>query len=329
MMWREYRLFRRTLFVSGPPRSGTKTAAQSLNLHPRIWTAIDDHVFESWALYYYRTREGLVERLRRQGIGQREARKILANHLVRRRKLVGIAPSPKAAAYPRAELPARPDSATVPLDSRLLRYQVPLNRLGRGHYLCLKSPEISFVLPQMAKIFPRAKFVLVYRPLLETAESMHRRGHAVRDFPVYHRRWREETDEKGEPVMPPGVPAKWSGLWGSVSDFGRCLIYAASYLEAMTAGLREIPPGRRFVYNHADLRADPELVFSRLARFLDIERAGFDAAVHEIRTNPPLIQPNLREEFDALAARLDIPRLTKQVELFDILKHTEGREESP
>jgi hypothetical protein len=328
-MWRTHRLFRHVVFVGGPPRSGTRTVARSLNAHRQIWTAIDDHVYECWALYYYRTREGLVERLRRERIGKKEARKILARHLIRGRQFVGIAPSAKSAAYPRAGYPVRPDSAPVPLDSKLVRYQVPLNRLGRGHRLCLKSPEISFVLPQMAKAFPGAKFILVYRPLLEIAESMFRKGNTVKDFPVYQSRWRREMNDKGKFIPPPGIQGKWSGLWGSASDFGRCLIYAASYWEAMIAGLQEIPSGRRFVYNHADFRAEPGAVFQGLARFLKVDPAGFHLAIPAIRANPPIIPPNLRQEFDALGSQVDIDRLSGRIEFFDHFKQNEGRKEKP
>ena len=39
------------ILISGPPRSGTTFAIQSLNYHPDFIAAIDDHVYECWGLY--------------------------------------------------------------------------------------------------------------------------------------------------------------------------------------------------------------------------------------------------------------------------------------
>ena len=77
-------ILNRLIFIGGSPRSGTTFAAQSLNHHPNIMTAIDDHVFECWRLFYYRTRVGLIQQIRdsRQSLSRQDIQTILYNYLI-------------------------------------------------------------------------------------------------------------------------------------------------------------------------------------------------------------------------------------------------------
>ena len=180
----EYEILDRTIFAGGPPRSGTSFAAQSLNHHPLIAAAIDDHVFECWGLYHYRSRTGLVQRFRSGPVDAGEARMILKNHLFSDSRLLGAALSEKTKGFaPLSEKNVffREGVRSV-LDENLERRIIPVAEFHSDWNLCLKSPEISFVLPELSVCFPKARFVLVYRPIFEIADSMYRLENRVKKF---------------------------------------------------------------------------------------------------------------------------------------------------
>ena len=286
-------ILKRLILIGGPPRSGTTFAARSLNFHPQIMTAIDDLVYESWCLYYYRTRTGLVQMLRNGACGAVEIQQVLKEHLVRDGSVAGVAPSEKTSGYPRSPLPLRPDAAATRADLKLIRHDVPLSAFRDDWQLCLKSPEISYILPQLAAALPGSHFVIVYRPLVEIAESMYRKGHTVKSFPVFHRRWAGEMGADGRLVPPPGVPQEWAGMWHAVSDFQRCIINAASYFRGLVNGLSAIERERFLVYNHARMRSNPVAVFQQLAVFLRVEPTGFQGAMAALRDDTPAIPRGL------------------------------------
>lgn len=288
--------FERLLFVGGPPRSGTTFLAQSLNLHPRVVTLIDDHVFECWGLYYYRLRCGLVDVLRKREVLPQEAQQMLWSHLVEKDCFKGLAKPSKLMGC----LPSPPWSDNGPpatMDSELQRFQVPVDRILANFLICLKSPEISHVLPQLAGLFPKARFILVYRPLSEIAESMYRKGNTVKRFPVFYRRWLQDVDENGKFIPPPGIPREWYHFWPEVSDFQRCVINAAAYLRALIFGVKRLSRQSFFLYEHTFLQYHPEKVFGQMAKFIDIEKAGFIEAVKRIQTTGSSLAPDLRNEF--------------------------------
>ncbi len=308
-------ILNRLILIGGPPRSGTTFAAGSLNSHPRIVTAIDDHVYECWALYYYRTRVGLVQDIRAQspGINRESVKRRLREHLVSGDGFTGIAPSVKTGGCPSAPLPVRPGVEAGRADYNLNRCSFPLGRFGEEWRLCLKSPEISYVLPQLAALLPGAKFVLVYRPIVEIAESMYRKGLTVKKVSVFHKRWEGERDETGELVPPPGVPGEWSHLWPGVSDFQRCVINAAAYLRALVEGVKQLPAGRVFVYNHAHMRECPAEVFGGLASFLGVEESGFRSAVETLKVKAPEISLELIDSLKEMEDVLSLNELIKEV----------------
>ena len=309
-------ILERIIFIGGPPRSGTTLAAKSLNLHPGFVAAIDDHVYECWGLYFYRDRVGLVHDLRTRQVSPAEAQKALKNHLFADGRLVGAALSDKTAGYPRvaATTSRFPGSVRSALDDDLARCKIPLEEFSSAWRLCLKSPEISFVLPQMANHFPAAKFVLVYRPLIEIAESMFRIGNMVKRFPVFHKRWIEERGDNGEWLPPPGVPAEWNRLWQSVSGFQRCVIYAASYLRALLQGISQVALDKYFVYNHASLRNSSGQIFQQLAQFLAVEASGFHIAEAQLKIELPLIPAQLEIEYAEIEREMALKQLMRQME---------------
>jgi hypothetical protein len=308
-------ILRNIIFVGGPPRSGTTFAVKSLNLHPGFVAAIDDHVYECWGLYRYRDRVGLVHDLRTRQVSPAEAQSALKNHLIEDGRLVGAAPSGKTSAYPPALKadPPSPGPLRSLLDQDLLRQDIPLEKFSGAWRLCLKSPEISFVLPQLADHFPDAKFVLVYRPLIEIAESMFRIGNLVSRFPVFHKRWMLEKESSGEWIPPPGVPAEWHGLWQSVSGFQRCVVYGASYLRGLLQGIGEVAPDRYFVYNHASLRNSPGRIFQQLAEFLLVEASGFQMAEAQLHRESPLIPEREKREYAEMEREMALNQLMQQM----------------
>ncbi|MGE5343718.1 MAG: sulfotransferase [Candidatus Omnitrophota bacterium] len=313
-------ILERMVFVGGPPRSGTTFAARGLNLHPGIMTAIDDHVYESWALYYYRDRVGLVNDLRtntHSPLDTEEVRNALKNRLFDEdRYLIGAAPSSKtqgSSEISKIEL-LYTGSIQSERDTRLTRQAFPLADFSEEWKLCLKSPEVSFVMPQLATHFPGSMFVMVYRPLIESAESMYRIGNKVKQFPVFHERWKRETYDDGTPILPPGVPGSWYKLWEQATDFQRCVMYAASYLRGILDGVDALSPDRYFIYNHAELRNRPEEIFQGMADFLDVDASGFNASIRDLETGHPGIASHLMAEFEAIEQALDLDVLFKKIE---------------
>jgi hypothetical protein len=301
------------IFVGGPPRSGTTFAAKSLNLHPVLVTAIDDHVYECWGLYYYRERSGLVQELRSRDLTPEEAQQILKNHLIDNDQLVGVASSDKVKSFNQVAKRSSGEVRSI-LDNDLERHSIPLAQFPGKWRLCLKSPEISFVLPQLARHFPCAKFVLVYRSIIEIAESMYRIGNVVKRFPVYHKRWIQEKKGNGELLLPPGIPGDWNGLWQNTSDFQRCIIYAASYMHALMSGISKLSSERYFVYNHEHLRNSPRQIFQQLAEFLAVDVCGFQMAETQIKMESPSILAKLQEEYSAIEIALSLKKLTHKIE---------------
>jgi hypothetical protein len=316
-------ILKRVIFIGGPPRSGTTFAAKSLNLHPGFVAAIDDHVYECWGLYFNRNRVGLVQELRSRLVSSAEVQRTLTNHLFADGQLVGAAWSKKTAGYPLVVNPIPISQGTVRslLDQDLARVKIPLEQFSSAWRLCLKSPEITFVLPQLASHFPEAKFVLVYRPIIEIAESMFRVANKVKRFPVFHKRWLKETGDGGEWIPPPGVPAEWNALWQTASGFQRCVIYAASYLQALRTGIQALVPGRCFVYNHAVLRNSPGWIFPQLARFLSVEASGFRVAKNLVQAHLPPLQPELFEEYAEVERELALKPLQQQIESLAVTKN--------
>jgi hypothetical protein len=304
------------IFVGGPPRSGTTFAAKSLNFHPAFVAAIDDHVYECWGLYYNRDRVGLVQELRSRQLRPEEAQEILKNHLFADGRLVGAATSDKIKSFPQVSTSASLGFGAVRsiLDNDLKRHLIPLEQFSSKWRLCLKSPEISFVLPQLACHFPGTKFVLVYRPIVEIAESMYRIGNRVKRFPVFHKRWIDETNETGEMIPPPGVPTEWNKLWQTASDFQHCVIYAASYMRGLLEGISALAPGRYFVYNHAHLRKSPRTIFQQLAQFFGLDLSGFHASIKQVQINVPVVQPQQMREYSEIEAELNLNPLLKTIE---------------
>ncbi len=322
---KETGILERIIFVAGPPRSGTTFAAKSLNLHPSVMAAIDDHVYECWGLYHYRDRTGLVQELRTRTLSTDEVKDRLTRHLVDGDNLVGAAPSPKTSGYPEISAADTRSPGTIRSlkDSNLVRHSFPLDRFSEKWYLCLKSPEISFVLPQLAEHFPTAKFVLVYRPAIEIAESMYRIGNLVKRFPVYHERWKQEKKETGELLPPPGVPTEWYALWQNTADFQRCVIYTAGYIRAIVEGTSMLSPHRFLVYNHAHLRNQPGETWQKLAQFLDIEVSGFQSAQPHLKAQPPVIPPHLEKELQEIEEKLDLNRLMQKLEIYSSTDYTD------
>ncbi len=302
-------IFSKTFFIGGPPRSGTTFIASFLNKHSSVFTAIDDHVCECWDLYYYRTRVGLLREIREGRVDSQRFHQILTNRLLEGDALKGIAPSPKVAQMAFEPPPQRPGEPTIDADLKLQRHRVPLESLPQGFKLCLKSPEISFFLQDLEEIFPEVGFILVYRPLVEIAESMYRKGHTVKKVAVFHREWREETTLDGKSIPPPGVAAQWNHLWGEATDFQRCVIYAASHLKALLTGITAIKAKKTFVYNHADLRRQPRDILRGMALFMNIDPAGFQDPAGILNTEEPHIPLELKREMVDLEKELDLCRL--------------------
>jgi|GEM_PF-2369496 len=303
------------ILTGGPPRSGTTILAKTLNAHPRIVTMIDDLVYECWALYYYRNRTGLIDDIRQGRTDPEQAGLTLWRHLVRRKRLYGVAPSEKTAGLALAKPPERPDGELPNHQDLILeRYVMPLAELDRLQYICLKSPELSFHLPEMAQLFPAARLVISYRPVIEIAESMFRKGLTVTDVRVFWARWQEETDDRGVLRAPPGVLPRWQALWPDVSDFDRCAIYAASYLWAIATGLAQLPRERYLLYDHSLFRRRPQQVLPLLADFLDINEEGFASTYTRISKARPDVPRDMLGRLDALREVLALDDLDRRLQ---------------
>ncbi len=286
------------ILAGGPPRSGTTLLARLLSAHPRLALASDNQACESWGLYRYADYSGLVDELRHGRLHEDAAGPWLLGRIARAGWVNNITPSPFHGAQASAV-------ADAPING-VARLRLPVEDFGTGLRLCLKSPEISFVLPRLAACFPRAQFVLVHRRVIETAESMYRKGN---EWPnAYHRRWNRERDASGGRIVPADTPADLAAHWNAVSDFQRCVLRATAYLRAMAEGAAALPSDRVFVYRHARLREDPARVLAEMAAFLGVDAGGFGPAenlVRDERAEPSAAQ---QREFEALVPVLDLER---------------------
>lgn len=282
--------FQQLILVAGPPRSGTAVTARSLNEHPRILTVSDDHVSECWGLYQYRTRTGLIQRLRDGEIpaGSPRAQQELYSYLVNDGFLRGVEPSGKTAGWP----VSTPEEAGAghPVrsvrDRNLIRHMTPVAELDPERWLCLKSPEISLVIPQLAQAFPSARFIVICRSLEEIACSMYCLGESVNRFPVFHRRWAEEKNNAGQWQPPPAVPPGWISLWQRADGFERCVLNAGAYLKSLAEGLHAIPRNRFRLFSHQALKINPVKVFQQWGSLLNLDPDGFGPALGQIQNSP-------------------------------------------
>lgn len=306
-------LLEKAVFIGGVPRSGTTFLARSLNSHPDFVVSADDRVLESWGLYYYRTRVGIVDGLRRGAMSGHEALAALERHHFRDRWLLRAVPSAKTEVFQSSAPPPRPDGEILEGDGELDRRDVPLQAFSAGWRLVLKSPEITYVLRDLAALLPEARFILVYRPLAEVAESMYRMGERVKKVRIFHRRWRDETDAAGRLIAPPGVPEEWAELWGQATDFQRCVINGASYQRRLAEGLLLLPSSRIFTYNHSLLRKEPAAMFHLLAEFCGADPKGFAEAASRIRAGSASFDQSLKESFESCAETLGTARFEKML----------------
>jgi hypothetical protein len=311
---------------------------------------------ESWALYFYLWEVGLVQELRERALTSPAAQRYVLDRLVRDNALWGVAPSPKVTHYPKVGPSVRPDpppdlpwykhppteSQPMPHPVRHMmrrvraflqpaappkktpaepkppsRYCVPLDHMHDERWrLCLKSPEISFVLPMLADVFPAAQFVLVHRPVAEIAESMYRKAFEW-GWRSYHKRWQHAVDANGRAIPPQGVPDLWQPLWQTATAFQRCVIYATSYTRAIALDVPQLGPERAFVYDHARLRTDPDDVLRPLAAFLAVNPDGFTVAQAMIRDQVPRLSGDLQAEYDAIQDAIDIARWETAIRALD------------
>jgi len=299
------------ILASGPPRSGTTLLAKILNNHDHIATATDNSVYESWGVYYYRFRTGLCARLRLEQMDSAQIQDHLMRYFYEDGFILGIAPSRSVQDCPPARW--RPDpvlqesSLSLQMHGRppkdtLGRRDVPYGRFQSDLRLCLKSPEIVFFLEVLAQALPKVQFVMVFRPIVEIAESMYRKGFEWK-LASYHKRWAKEKDQLGRLVAPPGVPIEWQDLWRTVSDFQRCVIYATSFLRALVLGIEQIPSERYFLYYHPRLCTSPRQVLMAMAEFLQVDSQGL-VSYSSISTKKTNIGDELIHQYDELSTLL-------------------------
>ena len=295
----------RMVFVGGPPRGGTTLAIRLLERHPDILGIIHDHVHEFWPLYYYGDRSGVVADLR-HGVASEAVRKTLYSGLIREGWLTGIADAPHTVFMPISPPPERPDGNSLPVDTERKLHALRVDQIPDRARLCIKSPEISHVLPQLSSAFSGARFVIVFRPLQEIAESMFRRGNRVKRVEIFHRRWRRDEAIHPENAIPPGVPLEWESLWRDSDDFSRCVIYGASFLDALIKGVGALAPEICFVYDHAKMRRGPDRIMAALAHFLDIDPIGLVGVDEWVRRDSPPISSDLLRIYQGVSKSLGL-----------------------
>lgn len=310
-------VFDHLVLAGGPPRSGTTLLARMLSVHPQLALRGDNPTFESWSLYRYADYSGLVDELRNARVNTRTAARWLFQDIVQDGRIGNIAPSPFLSSNTLAV-------GASPLHG-MPRFQLPLAAFGPDFRLCLKSPEISFILPELGSAFPQARFVLVYRPVIETAESMYRKGHQWAN--AYHRRWNTERDAAGSRIPPVDTPDDLAVHWNEATDFQRCAIRATAFLRAMVEGARLLPEDRVHVYYHPDLRREPTRALTALAGFLGVSAAGFSIAERLVKPDEPNLPENLLREFEDIATILRLEptlRTARQLSARDATTTIEG-----
>lgn len=323
--WNPSTIFDNLILVGGPPRSGTTLLAKILNHHTHIATAIDNTVYESWGLYYYRYRTGLCNNLRHEQLTAKQIQKVLMDHISKDSYIIGVASSESVLKHPYTKrqkqlrhnplfllkMLTSPKAILKQLHNKSLeneldrRRNVPYKSFQNDLRLSLKSPEIVFFLDVFEQVFPKAQFVLVFRPIIEVAESMYRKGFEWK-LASYHRRWNNERDKDGNLVPPPEIPVMWHNLWGKASDFQRCVIYAVSFLRSLVLNLEKINNSRYFLYYHPDIVSSPKQVLSAMANFLGEDFHGFESSLNSIISQKQDIKKDLIIQYDEISDNLRI-----------------------
>lgn len=225
---------------------------------------IDNHVHECRCVYNYAERTGFVARLRAHGAVDGVAALARLRQELAPEGILRVAPSRKTIER-MSHVGALAGVQRSLQDETLARHELPIHEWKPEWRLCLKSPEFTFVLPALASLLPHACIVLPVRSISRIAGSMHRMGEIVRRFPVYHARWRNETEP------PPGIPAPWKGDWISAGDMDRCILYALAYLVALAEGLGDLGHSQILVYDHDAMVRHPPAVLGSISSFLGIE----------------------------------------------------------
>lgn len=159
-------IFDRLILAGGPPRSGTTLLAKILNTHDHIVTAIDKLMYESWALYYYRTRKGLCARLRSEDLDVVQIGQHIIDYFYEGGFVLGIAPSRSVEDCGEARQRPNPvlgnrfppwQTGGATQHDPLGRRDVPYTRFRSELWLCLKSWEISFFFGNAGQLLSRPR----------------------------------------------------------------------------------------------------------------------------------------------------------------------------
>jgi Sulfotransferase family len=144
-------------------------------------------------------------------------------------------------------------------DRRLKAVLGSYRTLHRARYVMNKSVLITFMIPRVLEIFPDARFIHLVRDGRAAAHS-------------FAKMERRKIDRRPEPYRERGLDLPFDQL---LDDFARHWQDHISELEAERQALKLDGQGRIHELHYEDLCADPERELAELARFLDLDPAGF------------------------------------------------------
>ena len=145
-------------------------------------------------------------------------------------------------------------------DDRIQRFFTGYHAVhGRGTRLFSKSAMLSYMIPRLMELFPRASFVHLYRNGPSVVASL-----AKKEFSKYQDRFTDEQDFR----------MICADYWQ------RCILE----IEHRRAEIEASPQHRFLEFAYEDLCADPEATLTLVAEFLDVDPNDFRFDLSSVRS---------------------------------------------
>lgn len=143
--------------------------------------------------------------------------------------------------------------------------------MAGGRTAIEQTPESTFLIPEIADAFPKARFVHLIRDGRDVATSLLERGWLAADPALAEARDGRPVDDAGHPF------GNYARFWveperkdefESATDATRCGWAWRRYLSSALSALNALEPGRSIAVRYEDLVSQPAAVGERLASAL-------------------------------------------------------------
>jgi len=143
-------------------------------------------------------------------------------------------------------------------EARFLRFfratrREQLRALPAGHVYCEKIPHGQWALPQIRRVFPKARFIEISRDGRDTVQSMIKVN------------WYGPDDD-----LPRWTPRGDLAAWERMSQFEKCCVRLARTIPFTLHNMLCEPGSDYLHFSYESLMADPEATLRRIEAFLGL-----------------------------------------------------------